>query len=146
MIVIKTPHPKQEFKDYYALRYHVLREPLGLPKGTEKDDYEVISRHFMAVDEGTGDVVGVVKIYEDEPGLARFSHLAVSEKHQGQGIGRLLVDTVEKDAREHGYKQMGTLTRVSAVDVYERYGYERAGMGKKLFGKLQMIWMLKNLE
>jgi N-acetylglutamate synthase-like GNAT family acetyltransferase len=132
MFTIKTPHTKQEFKDYYALRYHVLREPLGLPKGTEKDDYEVISEHFMAVDEQTGEIVGVVKLYEDEPGLARFSHLAVSEKHQGQGIGHLLVETVGKRAREKGFKQMGTLTRVSAVDVYERYGYERAGMGKKL--------------
>ena len=73
MTTIKTPHTKQEFKEYYALRYHVLREPLGLPKGTEKDDYEVISEHFMAVDDSTGEIVGVVKLYEDEPGLARFS-------------------------------------------------------------------------
>jgi N-acetylglutamate synthase-like GNAT family acetyltransferase len=146
MFTIKSPHTKQEFKDYYALRYHVLREPLGLPHGTEKDDYEVISEHFMVVEDQTGEIVGVVKLYEDEPGLARFSHLAVSEKHQGQGIGQLLVETVEKAARKKGYKQMGTLTRVSAVDVYEKYGYERAGMGKKLFGKLQTIWMLKSLE
>jgi N-acetylglutamate synthase-like GNAT family acetyltransferase len=146
MTTIKTPHTKQEFKEYYALRYHVLREPLGLPKGTEKDDYEVISEHFMAVDDQTNEIVGVVKLYEDEPGLARFSHLAVRENQQGKGIGQLLVDTVEKRARERGFKRMGTLTRTSAVDVYEKYGYERAGMGKKLFGKLQLIWMLKTLD
>lgn len=145
MVTIKTPHTKQEFKDYYALRYHVLREPLGLPKGTEKDDYEVISEHFMAVDEQTGEIIGVVKLYEDEPGLARFSHLAVSENYQGKGIGHLLVDTVEKRAHERGFKKMGTMTRVTAGEVYKKYGYEPEGMGKKLFGKLQMIWMTKEL-
>jgi len=36
MIIIKSPQTRDEFKAYYALRYHVLREPLGLPHGTEK--------------------------------------------------------------------------------------------------------------
>ncbi len=54
---------REDFKAYYALRYRVLREPWGYPKGTEKDDYEPISEHFMAVNE-KGEVAGVVKLYE----------------------------------------------------------------------------------
>ena len=63
MIVIKSPHTREEFKAYYAMRYRVLREPLGLPKGTEKDDYEPLSEHFMAVDDENGEILGVVKMY-----------------------------------------------------------------------------------
>ncbi len=38
MYTIKTPSTHDEFKAYYALRYKVLSEPWGHPKGTEKDD------------------------------------------------------------------------------------------------------------
>ena len=90
MPVIKTPVTREEFKVYYALRYKVLREPWGHAKGTEKDDYEAISEHFMAVDEKTGEVLGVIKLYEKAPGVGHVSHMAVSIAHQHKGIGRFL--------------------------------------------------------
>lgn len=58
MIIIRSPQTRDEFKTYYAARYRVLREPWGQPKGTEKDDYEPISRHLMALDDQNGEVLG----------------------------------------------------------------------------------------
>jgi len=63
---VESPKTKEDYKSYYALRYHVLREPFNQQKGTEKDDYEPISDHFMAVNEA-GEVVGAVKLYEKSP-------------------------------------------------------------------------------
>ena len=70
MITIRTPRPKMTFATViYAVRYQVLREPWGQPKGTEKDDYEPISQHYMAVDNSSrGGSVGVVKWLEKSPG------------------------------------------------------------------------------
>jgi N-acetylglutamate synthase-like GNAT family acetyltransferase len=135
-----------DFKSYYALRYRVLREPLGQPKGTEKDDFEPLSHHYMAVDDQTGELAGVVKLFEREPGVGQFSHIAVSEKYQHHGIGRLLVETVEAKAREMRYRKMGTLTRVTATGFYERCGYIPQGFAEMLFGKLKMIWLEKDLK
>ena len=81
MFTIKTPTTHDDFKSYYALRYKVLREPWGHPKGTEKDDYEPISEHFMAVNEKS-EVVGVVKLYEKNEKVGHISHLAVVQEHQ----------------------------------------------------------------
>ncbi len=145
MIAIRTPKTKEDFKAYYALRYHVLREPLGQPHGSEKDDYEPISEHYMAVDDNTGQIVGAVKLFEKEPGVGQFSHLAVAEACQGQGIGRKLIDTVEARARTLGYSKLGTLTRLTATGFYEKCGYQPMGITGVLFGKLQMMWMEKNL-
>ncbi len=103
MPVIRAPATREEFKAYYALRYKVLREPWGHPKGTEKDDYEPISEHFMAVDEQTGELLGVVKLYEKAPGVGNISHLAVATSHQHKGIGKLLVKAVENRSRERGF-------------------------------------------
>ncbi|MFT3891782.1 MAG: GNAT family N-acetyltransferase [Anaerolineales bacterium] len=103
MYTIKTPKTRDEFKAYYALRYKVLREPWGHPKGTEKDDYEPISEHFMALNE-KGEVVGAAKLYEKSEGMGNISHLVVATEHQHKGIGHLLLSTVEQRAREHGFQ------------------------------------------
>lgn len=145
MIIIKQPQTKEDFKVYYALRYHVLRESLGLAKGTEKDDYEPISIHYMAVDDKTHEVLGVVKLFEKSAGIGQFSHLAVLEEHRSKGTGHLLIQTVEDKSRELGYHALGTLTRLTATEFYEKCGYICKGLATVLFGRIQMMWMEKEL-
>ncbi|HPH97761.1 MAG TPA: GNAT family N-acetyltransferase [Anaerolineaceae bacterium] len=144
MITIRPPQTKEDFKGYYALRFEVLRHQYGLAKGTEKDDYEPISQHFMAVDE-KGQIVGVVKLFEKEPGVAQFSHMAVKPEFQRQGIGHMLLETVEKKARELGFKKIGTMTRLTATNFYEKCGYHVVGFEIVAFGRIQLCWMEKNL-
>jgi N-acetylglutamate synthase-like GNAT family acetyltransferase len=145
MITIKTPTTREDFKNYYGLRYRVLREPFGQAKGTEKDDFEPISKHFMAIDDQTGEVVGVVKLFEKEPGVCQFSHLAVHETHQHQGIGRLLMDTVENVARKDGYKVLGAMSRLTTTKYFEKFGFHVQGLPAHYFGTTQVVWMEKNL-
>ena len=114
MYTIRTPKTRDDFKAYYALRYKVLREPFGYPKGTEKDDYEPISEHFMAVTE-RGEVVGVVKLFEKAAGVGHVSHLAVASEYQHKGVGHLLLQAVEQRARERGFKILGTTARTTAA-------------------------------
>jgi N-acetylglutamate synthase-like GNAT family acetyltransferase len=146
MIYIKSPQTKEEFKTYYALRYSILREPLGQPKGTEKDDYEPISYHFMAFDDSVGEVVGAAKLFEREPSIGQFSHMAVAEAYQKKGVGGLLLEAIEKKARELGYKSIGTATRINTTGFYEKYGYKVIGKANVLFGKIQLLWMEKELN
>jgi N-acetylglutamate synthase-like GNAT family acetyltransferase len=146
MPVIKTPVTREDFKAYYALRFKVLREPWGHPKGTEKDDYEPISDHFMAVDEITGEVLGVIKLFEKAPGVGNISHLAVATEHQHKGIGKMLVDEVEKRARERGFKTLGAVSRVTATAYFEKHGYHMAGIPAPHLGITHMVWMEKDLN
>lgn len=145
MYKIKTPKTRDDFKAYYALRYKVLHEPWGHPKGTEKDDYEPISDHFMAVDE-KGVVVGVAKLYEKEAGVGHVSHLAVAPEYQHQGIGHLLLAAVEKRAHKRGYKVIGTMARVTATSFFERTGFRVAGISSSLLGTIHLVWMEKPLD
>lgn len=145
MFVLKIPQTREDFKAYYALRYKVLREPWGHPKGTEKDDYEPISEHFMAVDEATSEVLGVIKLFEKSPGIGQVSHLAVATEHQHQGIGRFLIAAVEKTARENGYQRLGAMARVTATAYFERHGYHVAGLPAPHLGTTHVVWMEKDL-
>ncbi|HMX41236.1 MAG TPA: GNAT family N-acetyltransferase [Saprospiraceae bacterium] len=145
MFILKIPKTREDFKAYYALRYKVLREPWGHPKGTEKDDYEPISEHFMAVDEATSEVLGVIKLFEKSPGIGQVSHLAVATEHQHQGIGRFLIAAVEKTARENGYQRLGAMARVTATAYFERHGYHVAGLPAPHLGTTHVVWMEKDL-
>lgn len=146
MFIIKKPATREEFKAYYALRYKVLREPWGHPKGTEKDDYEPISEHFMAVDEKTGEILGVIKLHEKTPGLGNISHLAVAPAHQHKGIGRFLIEAVENRGRERGFKTLGAMSRVTATAYFEKHGYHIAGIPALHLGTTHLVWMEKELK
>lgn len=145
MFTIKTPTTHDDFKAYYALRYRVLREPWGQPKGTEKDDYEPISEHFMAIDE-KGHVVGVVKLYQKSDCIGYISHLAVAPDCQHQGIGHLLLETVERRARERGFCALATMARATATVYFERYGFHVAGVPTPHLGTTHLVWMEKDLD
>lgn len=145
MIVIRSPHTKEEFRDYYSLRYQVLRQPWGQHQGSEKDDYEPISQHFMAVDDQTGEIVGVVKLLEKEPGVAWFSHLAVLPRYQRKGIGKQLVEHAENVAREQGFHSIGAYSRLNSTEYFKRFGYQITGLPSPYFGAVQVVWMEKKL-
>ena len=145
MITIKSPKTRAEFKEYYDLRYRILRKPWGQVRDTEKDDYEPISHHFMAIDEETGKLVGVVKIFEKEPGVGWFSHLAVEKKYQKAGVGRMLIDAVEKQAKENGYSKLGCMSRLNTTKYFEKFGFQIEGLPTRYFGTTQVVWMEKGL-
>ena len=144
MFTIKSPKTHDDFKAYYTLRYKVLSEPWGHPKGTEKDDYEPISEHFMAVNE-KNEVVGVVKLYEKDKEVGHISHLAVAPEYQRQGIGHLLLDTVEQRGRERGFRTLGTMARATATVYFEKYGFRIVGMATPHIGTMPQVWMEKAL-
>ena len=145
MYTIKSPKTPDDFKAYYALRYKILREPWGHPKGTEKDDYEPISDHFMAVDEN-GEVVGVAKLYEKAEGVGHVSHLAVAAEHQHKGVGHLLLAALEQRARERGFQTIGAMARVTATTYFERAGFHVAGIPTPHLGTIHVVWMEKALS
>ncbi len=145
MYKIVSPKSRDDYKIYYDLRYKVLREPWAQPKGTEKDDFEPISQHFMAVDEENGKIVGVIKLMEKEAGVGWFSHMAVLPVLQHKGIGKLLLKFVEEEAKRKGYKTLGCLSRLNTTAYFEKAGYVINGLPSHYFGTTQVVWMEKKL-
>lgn len=145
MIVIKTPKTREDFRAYYDLRYRVLRKPWGQQRDTEKDDYEPISQHFMAVDDETDKLVGVIKIFEKSEGVGWISHLAVEPEYQKRGVGKLLMNTVEDYARSVGYSTIGCMSRLNTTRYFEKMGFKVAGLPSQYFGTTQVVWMEKGI-
>jgi N-acetylglutamate synthase-like GNAT family acetyltransferase len=145
MIKIVSPKTRDDFKAYYDLRFKELREPWGLQKGTEKDDFEPISQHFMAVDDKTNKVVGTIKLMEKEPGVGWFSHMAVASAFQKTGVGKQMLSSVEDAARADGYSVLGCMARLNTTEYFEKAGYKINGMPSRYIGTTQVVWMEKKL-
>lgn len=146
MINITSPKTHEDFKNYYDLRFNVLRKPWGLQKGTEKDDFEPISKHFMAVDSVSGHIVGVIKLMEKEKGVGWFSHMAVLDAYQNKGVGKMLLAFIEEEARRDGYSILGCMARLNATEYFAKAGYVIKGLPSQYIATTQVVWMQKNLS
>src|SRR5262245_3051301 len=89
----------------------------------------------VIVAEVDGDVVGVVHLQvtpalERERPAGKLGALVVDEAHRRQGIGRVLFDAVEQEARLRGCELIYLTTaerRDAAHAFYERLGLEYVG-------------------
>ena len=109
---------------YMALRYRVLRQPLGYPPGTETDADDLLptSIHFALLAEG--DVLGCVRLQpEGRPGLGWLRYMATETACQSKGLGRILITALEAEAARLGYKAITLFAREHAVGFYLACGY-----------------------
>ena len=79
---IREPKTKNEFEQYYDLRWKILRQPWNQPKGSEKDNKEKDSVHIIVSDEDK--VIGVGRGHLYTKTEAQIRYMAVEEGYQGK--------------------------------------------------------------
>ena len=144
-ITVIEPLTPGEFKQYYSLRYKILRKPWGQPRGSERDNEDEISHHRMIIDETTGDAVAVGRLQINSKDEAQIRYMAVAEGYQGQGLGRNIVTTLEEIALDQRANRIILQARENAVQFYQSNGYEIMEKTHLLFGKIQHWMMQKEL-
>ncbi|GEP11544.1 GNAT family N-acetyltransferase [Methylobacterium gnaphalii] len=80
------------------------------------------------IEDGEGEVlVGAATLERRRGGkIARLASIAVASSRSGQGLGGLLLDAAEAEARRHGCTRLRLEARTGnhgAIRLYERYGY-----------------------
>jgi ribosomal protein S18 acetylase RimI-like enzyme len=137
---VRSPETKEEFEEYYLLRWKILREPWNQPKGSEKDDLEETAGHLAAFDGKR--IVGCGRVHLNSPDEAQVRYMAVDEKYRRRGIGHLLIMELEKLAIKRGVKIVVLSARDSAVDFYKKHGYLVIEKDHLLFGSI-LHWKMK---
>ena len=137
-----------ESKDYASVAA-IWRDVLGFLSATDENvivTYEKMksdSRYYTFVADVNGDVVGFAAIVEtlaiDHPtGYIKMNGLAVLPEFQPRGIGKMLMERVEKLAHERNASSIGLASgfqRTSAHEFYEHLGYQKTS-----------LWFRKNIE
>ena len=141
-VLAVVKHGTGEYDETVALRDEVLRRPLGLEFDPEELAEERDSFHLTC---RRGDRLAACLVLK--PLSHRRIHmrqLAVRGDLRGRGIGQRLAKYSETFARDLGYEEIVLHARETAVEFYEKAGYEVRGdrfvevtlphfpMGKKL--------------
>jgi N-acetylglutamate synthase-like GNAT family acetyltransferase len=111
------------------LRWRILRAGLDRSTAFFEGDHESTTHHLVA--ELNGRVVGCVTIlqrpWEGQPAW-QMRGMAIEPELQGTGIGRMLVDAVERTAREAGHScQLWCNARSPVVGFYHKLGWKVVG-------------------
>ncbi len=108
-----------------ALRYDVLRKPLGLNFTAEQLSKEDTEHHIVYIE--NGEVLGCLVLVPKENGVIKMRQVAVAEQLQGKGIGKKMVLFSEYFAKEKGYTLMDLHARKPAVPFYLQMNYTIEG-------------------
>ncbi len=122
MFQIISPKTEQELSEYYDFRWQMLRAPLNLPQGSEKDAYDSLAEHCMIKNED-GKIVAVARMHLSNADEVQIRHTAVAKDQRGQGLGSLLMSSLEKAAHKMGIKRVILFSRESAIEFYQKCGY-----------------------
>jgi len=139
---LTSPQTPEQWRDYYALRWRILRAPWGQPPGSERDDFEDAAWHVMAV-AGQDHVVGVGRLHKLADRCAQIRYMAVADDYQGQGIGGLILQALEAKAMAWQIKEIVLNARRSVMKFYSRSGYSETAEGELLFGEIAHVRMQK---
>jgi predicted GNAT family N-acyltransferase len=142
-IEIKAPHTPSEWKEYYDLRFRILRLPLNQPIGSEKNEGDASGEHFALFENGI--IKAIARLDKSEPQIAQVRFVAVEDNTQGKGFGKRIMAATEKTAKEQGNKKMILHARDYAVKFYEKLDYKVIEKSYLLFGVLQHYLMEKKL-
>ncbi|MBG9451559.1 acetyltransferase [Cytobacillus firmus] len=83
-----------------------------------------------------GEVVGVYILLATRPGTCEIINIAVSEKYQGEGIGRKLLEHAIELAFQGGYKTLEIGTGNSSIGqlaFYQKCGFRITGVDRDFF-------------
>lgn len=113
------------YKELLDLRYKILLQPLGLKFLDSYREEEANFLHIGCIENSTDELIGgliLVPIDNDE---IRVMQVAVDIVHQGEGIGRKLIEHAESVAKSIGYERLVMHAMLSVVGFYEKLGFKQ---------------------
>ncbi len=108
-----------------ALRYRVLRQPLGLRYTPEQLAAEQDHIRLAAVVDGT--LSACVLLAPLDTTTIKIRQMAVDVHHQGTGLGLTLLHYAESVARNTFYQTVELHARETVTGFYEKAGYTITG-------------------
>lgn len=87
---------------------------------------EFINDHIFWVAQEDNEIVGSIALRPHKgAGTGFMTALYISPKHMGKGLGRMLVDHLEKYGKDNGYEEIWLWSSIVAKDFYSRLGYKK---------------------
>lgn len=113
------------FPQVFDLREKVLRSPLGLSLYHEDTSGDHEDDIFIAME--NNQVIACLMAKNLGKGILKLRQMAVDGNHQRRGIGKLLMQEAEADAKNRGFSRIELHARQNAIGFYQQLGYTAYG-------------------
>jgi predicted GNAT family N-acyltransferase len=110
--------------DARTVRLAVFVEEQGVPRELELDGREPAAQ-FVCY--RGGEPVGTARMRLVGDRTAKAERVAVLPAHRGRGLGRRLMETVERAARERNCRRVQLHAQTAVAAFYRTLGYEQTG-------------------
>jgi GNAT superfamily N-acetyltransferase len=117
---------------------------IGKQPGPMLDDYAARVAAGEASVCAEGDDIAGILVLEPAPDHLLLDNIAVAPSWQGRGVGRLLLDFADAEARRAGYTELRLYTHVlmhENIALYLRLGWQEYGRGEQ--AGFQRVFMRK---
>ncbi len=118
-------HGTKEYKQMVEMRLQILRKPLGLTFTDDELEKEKNDLLIGAFEED--EMLGCCMLTKAGLRTVRLRQMAVKTGLQGKGIGRVMMQFAENNARDRGNTRIIMHARKTAIGFYEKLGYSVSG-------------------
>ncbi len=115
------------YQELLDLRYKILLQPLGLKFLDSYREQESTFLHIGCIENSTEELIGGLILVPIDDEEIRMMQVTVDPVHQGEGIGRKLIEHAENVAKEIGYDRLVMHAMLSVVGFYEKLGFTQDG-------------------
>ncbi len=126
MTVIPIDFATPEYDETVALRYEVLRKPLGLEYSVEQLSKEWADVHLACYNTSSA-LVGCLILTKVDDKILKMRQVAVCFSCQGKGVGRKMVEASEAYASLNGFEKIELNARATAIPFYLSLDYQSEG-------------------
>jgi putative N-acetyltransferase (TIGR04045 family) len=126
-VVARVAREPWELAGYYRVRRAIFAEEQALFEATDIDEHDAHATAIAATSRIAGmpdDVVGVVRIYETEPGIWYGGRLGVCREYRRRGaIGGALIVTAVSTAHAWGCRRFFATVQEQNVRYFEHHHF-----------------------
>ncbi len=142
--IVKQATTEVDLKNILQLRYDVLRKHWNQLIETATDDLENKSINAFIEDENSN-LIACGRLQENDNKIGQIRFMAVSQTCQGKGLGKLIIQFLEEQAKNKNLVELQLQARENAVKFYTNCNYRIKEKSFLLWNEIQHYLMIKDL-
>lgn len=123
----KIAETDRELEEYFRLRKEVFVNEQKVFPETDIDNYDGEAVHIVAIEESTGNIVGVVRCYRKEGDTWIGGRLGSAPGYRNGRVAPNLVRLAVKTVKSRGCKLFLAYVQPQNVRFFERLGWKAQG-------------------
>lgn len=141
-VKIVSNNEQQDIQAIKDIRRKVFIEEQNVPEEIELDGKDPLATQFLAMK--GNQALGTCRMRFIDDKTVKMERVAVLATARGMGVGRKLIEALEKEAKRQGAKKIILEAQTHAIPFYEKLGYQKVGDLFWEFG-IQHIDMCKKI-